>query len=57
MITLFLLSLIVKLIGVIMIYTFRVTWEIIAFILAFLFYFVTGFIQAAAAEYKRIKTA
>lgn len=57
MITLFLLSLVIKLTGVIMIYGFKITYEIIAFILAFLFYFIAGFIQVAATEYKRIKTA
>lgn len=55
MVTLFLLSLVIKLTGVIMIYTFRLTWEIISFIVCFVFFFIVGFIQAAASEYKRIK--
>lgn len=57
MITLFLLSLVIKLTGVIMIYGFRIAYEIIAFIICFIWFFITGFIQAATTEYKRIKTA
>ena len=56
MITLFLLSLVIKLTGVIMIYTFRVTWEIIAFIICFIWFFVVGFISAAKTEYNKLKT-
>jgi hypothetical protein len=56
MITLFLLSLTIKLTGIIMIYTFRVAYEIIAFIVCFVFFFIAGFIQAASSEYKRLKT-
>lgn len=56
MITLFLLSLFIKLTGVTLIYGFKLVYEIIAFIVCFVFFFITGFIQAAASEYKRIKT-
>lgn len=57
MVTLFLLSLMIKLTGYVMIYGFRIAWELISFIICFTWFFIVGFIQAAAAEYKRIKTA
>ena len=56
MITLFILSLFIKLTGIVMIYSFKLIYEIIAFIVCFVFFFIAGFIQAAASEYKRIKT-
>lgn len=56
MITLFILSLFIKLTGIVMIYSFRLVYEIIAFIVCFVFFFIAGFIQAASSEYKRIKT-
>lgn len=57
MITLFLLSLFIKLTGLMLIYSFRLAWEIVTFIICFVWFFLIGFIQAAASEYKRIKTA
>jgi hypothetical protein len=57
MITLFLLTLVIKITGVVMIYGARLAWEIIAFLVAFLVAFVSEFIRAAKLEYKRIKTA
>lgn len=57
MITLFLLSLFIKLTGIMLIYGFKLVYEIITFIVCFVFFFIAGFIQAAASEYKRIKTA
>lgn len=56
MITLFILSLFIKLTGTMIIYGFKLVYEIIAFIVCFVFFFIAGFIQAAASEYKRIKT-
>lgn len=56
MITLFLLSLVIKLTGVIVIYGFKITYEIIAFIICFIWFFVIGFISAAKTEYNKLKT-
>ncbi len=56
MITLFLLSLVIKITGYVMIYGFRIAWEIVTFIVCFVWFFLIGFIQAAAQTYKEIKT-
>lgn len=55
MITLFLLSLFVKLTGIMIIYGFKLVWEVITFVICFVWFFLIGFIQAATSEYKRIK--
>ena len=57
MITLFLLSLMIKATGVMFIWSFRLAWEILAFVLAFLVSFLVSFVQAARAEYVRIQEA
>lgn len=57
MITLFLLSLVIRAVGIVMIYGARLAWEIIAFLVAFLVAFVSEFIKAVRTEYGRIKTA
>lgn len=57
MITLFLLSIMIKAMGVMLIVSFRIAYEIIAFVLAFIVSFITEFIKASITTYKELKTA
>lgn len=57
MITLFLLSLMIKATGIMLMWSFRFVWEVVAFVVAFLVSFLVSFVQAARAEYMRIQEA
>lgn len=47
----------IKATGIMLIWSFRLVWEIVAFVVAFLVSFLVSFVQTARAEYVRIQEA